>query len=974
MLKRRFGGAFGALLALTVIGCEELPPPEESPPVEESAPVEELGEVDSALTQVTSFGTNPGALRMWKHVPASMPANAPLVVALHGCTQTAAAYANTGWNALADVLKFYVIYPETYSSNNQNACFNWFEPGDIARGQGEALSIKQMVDQMKLDHSIDPSRVFVTGLSAGGAMTTVMAATYPDVFAGAAVMAGAPYKCATTMNDAFSCMSPGADKSPSVWRDLVRNAYSTYTGAYPRISVWHGTSDAVVKNTNQREIVEQWTAVHGIDLVEDISETVNGYPHKVYKDTAGKALVESYAVTNMGHGTAIDPAFKFPGTTLACGTAGAYVLDTDICSTWHVAKFFGLDNSDTAAPSASISSPLNGASVSGTVKVTASASDNVGVSKVEFSIDNVLVGTDTASPFEYVWNTATATNGTHALKAKAYDAAGNTATSSTISVTVSGGISDTTPPTVAITFPTGGATVAGAIDIAATATDDIGVTKVEFLIDGVVVGQGVSALQAGPYAFNWNTTAYATGLHTLQAKAYDAAGNLASSTSVSVTVDQASVRFTERFSSSGPDNAGWSLGNWTLNTSDQSGVTGSQSIHGAALTSFNTVTQTATVSVTLAANPRLTYWRKLDLYGANTSASAAFKVVVNDGVDTVVDSATRSGLGSITESTWTQRADVNLSAFANKTVTLKFIVTATDTGSNTSRAKAWVDGITVGPPSDAADTTPPAVNVTAPATGATVSGTVDMTASASDGVGVRKVEFYIDGVLAHTDTESPYAFTWNTAGVANGSHSLMAKAYDAASNVGTDNDTTVTVSNGTAGSTIVSFSSISADDGYVKAYADGTSAEVGTYSTPAVGKGADAKFNRSIFSFDTSSLPDTATISRAWLKVTLSSSSADPWADPTGNTLTIDLKTGTFGLASMETTDWAAAATTSAVADIIKFTTGAQSSTDFNSSGLSAINKTGKTQARLRFSKNHAGTAYLFLTEGTGATLTLEYK
>ncbi len=971
MQKRRFRRVVGALLTLAALGCEELPRPEESPP---PRGLEEVGEVHSALTQVTSFGTNPGNLKMWKYVPASMPANAPLVVALHGCTQSASAYTQTGWNALADLLKFYVVYPEQLSGNNQNACFNWFEPGDIARGQGEALSIKQMVDQMKLDHSIDASRVFVTGLSAGGAMTHVMAAAYPDVFAGAAVMAGVPYKCATTMTDAFSCMSPGADKSPTVWRDLVRNAYSTYTGPYPKISIWHGASDAVVKNTNLQEGVEQWTAVHGIDLVEDVSETVGGYPHKVYKDTAGKALVESYAITGMGHGTAIDPAFKFPGSTVACGTAGAYILDTDICSTWHVAKFFGLDNSDTSAPGVSISSPLNGASVSGTVKVTASATDNVGVSKVEFSIDNVLVGTDTASPFEYVWNTATATNGTHTLKAKAHDAAGNTATSTTLSVTVSGGISDTTAPTVAITFPTGGATVAGAIDIAATASDDIGVTKVEFLIDGVVVGQGVSAQQAGPYEFNWNTTPYTTGLHTLQARAYDAAGNNATSPSVSVTVDQSSVRFTERFSSAGPDNAGWSLTEWALNGSDQSGVTGSQSIHGAALPAFNTVTRTASVSVTLAANPRLTYWRKLDLYGANTSASAAFKVIVNDGIETVVDSVTKSGLGTLAESNWTQRADINLSAYANKTVTLKFVVTATDTGSNTSRAKAWVDGITVGPPSDSADTTPPTVNLTAPATGATVSGTVDMTASASDGVGVRKVEFYIDGVLADTDTEPPYAFTWDTSGVANGGHSLLAKAYDAASNVGTDNDTTVTVSNSASGTTTVSFSSIAAEDGYVKANADGTLAEVGTYSTPAVGKGADARYNRALFSFDTSSLPDTATISRAWLKVTLSSSSADPWADPTGNTLTLDLKTGTFGLASTETTDWAAAATTSAVADIIKFTTGAQSSTDFNSSGLAAINKTGRTQARLRFSRNHAGTAYLFLTEGTGATLTVEYK
>ncbi len=971
MRKQRLGRLVCGLLALTVLGCEDMVMPAEPPPGE----VAELSEVRSALTQVTSFGTNPGNLKMFTHVPASMPANAPLVVAMHGCTQTAAAYEATGWTALANQLKFYVVYPEQQSGNNQNGCFNWFEPGDIARGQGEALSIKQMVDHMKATYSIDPGRVFVTGLSAGGAMTHVMAATYPDVFSGAAVMAGVPYKCATTMNDAFSCMSPGADKTPTVWRDLVRNAYSTYTGPYPKVSIWHGTSDYTVKNTNLTEAVEQWTAVHGIDLTEDVSETVAGYPHKVYKDAAGKALVESYALTGMGHGTAIDPAFKFPGTTVACGTAGAYVLDTDICSTWQVAKFFGLDNSDTVAPTVSLTAPGNGSTVSDSVQVTASASDNVGISKVEFFIDNTLVGTDSASPYAYTWNSATATNGTHVLVARAHDAAGNTATSSTVTVTVTGGISDTTPPTVGITFPTGGATVAGAVTITAVASDDIGVTKVEFLIDGAVVGQGVSARQAGPFEFNWNTTPFATGVHTLQARAYDAAGNTAASASVSVTVDQNSVRFTERFSANGPDNAGWSLTEWALDGSDQTGTTGSKSILGAATSSFNTVTRTASVSVALAANPRLTYWRKLDLYGANTSALAAFRVILNDGVDHVVDSATKSGLGTLAESTWTQRADIDLSAYANKNVTLRFVVTVTDTGSNTSRARAWVDSLTIGPPSDSADTTAPTVNVTAPANAATVSGTVDVTASASDAVGVKKVEFYVDGALADTDTAAPFVFTWNTAGVANGSHSLMAKAYDAANNIGTDNDTSVTVSNASGGTTTVSFNSIAADDGYVKANADGTLPEVGTYSTPAVGRGADAKYNRAFFSFDTSSLPDTATISRAWVKVTLSSASGDPWAEPVGNTLIIDLKNGVFGTtAATETADFTAAATSSAVGELIKFTSGAQSSTDFNAAGLSAINKAGKTQARLRFAQNQSSTRYLFLTEGTGATLTVEYK
>ena len=100
----------------------------------EEAPAPEVSEVESPLTQVTSFGSNPGNLLMFRHVPTDVPANAPLVVVLHGGTQTASAYEAAGWTALANVRKFYVVYPEQKTLNNSSRCFNWFELGDIARG------------------------------------------------------------------------------------------------------------------------------------------------------------------------------------------------------------------------------------------------------------------------------------------------------------------------------------------------------------------------------------------------------------------------------------------------------------------------------------------------------------------------------------------------------------------------------------------------------------------------------------------------------------------------------------------------------------------------------------------------------------------------------------------------------------------------------------------------------------------------
>src|SRR5262249_26346657 len=134
----------------------------------------------SRLEEIDGFGSNPGNLRMFRYVPPRLMANPALVVVLHGCTQTAAGYdLGAGWSTLADRYGFVLLFPEQQQSNNPNRCFNWFQTGDIQRGEGEALSIRQMVERMVSDTGIDRSRVFITGLSAGGAMTSVMLACYP---------------------------------------------------------------------------------------------------------------------------------------------------------------------------------------------------------------------------------------------------------------------------------------------------------------------------------------------------------------------------------------------------------------------------------------------------------------------------------------------------------------------------------------------------------------------------------------------------------------------------------------------------------------------------------------------------------------------------------------------------------------------------------------------------------------------------
>jgi poly(hydroxyalkanoate) depolymerase family esterase len=231
-----------------------------------------------------------------------------------------------------------LVFAQQQGINNSSKCFNWFQSGDITRGYGEALSIKQMVDKMKATHSVDASRVFVSGLSAGGAMTSVMLATYPDVFAGGGIMAGLPYKCATSSSAAFSCMSPGVNKTPQQWGDLARSGYSGYTGRKPKVVIFHGTSDYTVNHMNLTELMEQWTNYHGIDQTAEVSDTLNGYPRKIYRNGSATNLVMTVSVTGMGHGTPIDP-----GTAASqCGVAASYILDTSTCSTYHAGKFWGL--------------------------------------------------------------------------------------------------------------------------------------------------------------------------------------------------------------------------------------------------------------------------------------------------------------------------------------------------------------------------------------------------------------------------------------------------------------------------------------------------------------------------------------------------------------------------------------------------------------------------------------------------------
>jgi poly(hydroxyalkanoate) depolymerase family esterase len=292
------------------------------------------------LSALSGFGSNPGALQARYYLPENLLQDAPLVVVLHGCTQTAAGYdQGAGWSKLADQAGFALLFPEQQRANNPNLCFNWFLPTDTKRDSGEALSIRQMIETLVAAHGLDRQRIFVNGLSAGGAMASVMLATYPEVFAGGAIIAGLAYGTANTIPEAFDRMrGHGGASTPELQR-LLRSA-SPHKGPWPKISIWQGSADQTVAPSNAEAIAGQWRGVHGLGKTPGRSETVDGHTRKTWSDTSGNALVEIYTIAGMGHGTPLRTSGED-----GLGVAGPFMFDVGVSSTRRIAELWGIAES-----------------------------------------------------------------------------------------------------------------------------------------------------------------------------------------------------------------------------------------------------------------------------------------------------------------------------------------------------------------------------------------------------------------------------------------------------------------------------------------------------------------------------------------------------------------------------------------------------------------------------------------------------
>lgn len=307
------------------------------------------GDAPGRLGTLPEFGSNPGALLARTYLPRGLSAGAPLVVVLHGCTQSASGYDHgSGWSTLAERDGFALLFPEQQRANNANLCFNWFEPGDTRRGEGEALSISQMIEAMIARHGLDRGRVFITGLSAGGAMAGVMLATYPELFAGGAIIAGLPYGVAATIPEAFDRMRAHGLPGERQLQDLVRSA-SRHDGPWPTLSIWQGSADRTVAPANAAALIAQWRGVHGLRAEPSASETVDGHRRRVWRDADGRGLIEEYSIARMGHGT--------PIAGDGIGRPGPYMLTAGISSTQRIARFWGLAADEAAKAKADAKTP-----------------------------------------------------------------------------------------------------------------------------------------------------------------------------------------------------------------------------------------------------------------------------------------------------------------------------------------------------------------------------------------------------------------------------------------------------------------------------------------------------------------------------------------------------------------------------------------------------------------------------------------
>lgn len=261
----------------------------------------------SRLRRVTGFGPNPTGLRMYLYVPRHIRSHPAVIVALHGCGGSGPFFfRETEFASLADRYGFVVIYPSV--TRKPLVCYDVSTPGALTHdGNSDPAGIVSMVRYVLARLRADPRLVFAAGYSSGAMTTNALLADYPDVFAAGSAMSGTPFGCFATANGSLwnsRCAGGRVSKSPREWGNLVRAADPGYFGPRPRVQLFHGTADAILRYPNFGEEVKQWTDV----LHARLASTAHprpGWTHTAYVNSAGRVEVDAYSVGGEGHGLVV---------------------------------------------------------------------------------------------------------------------------------------------------------------------------------------------------------------------------------------------------------------------------------------------------------------------------------------------------------------------------------------------------------------------------------------------------------------------------------------------------------------------------------------------------------------------------------------------------------------------------------------------------------------------------------------------
>jgi acetylxylan esterase len=275
-----------------------------------------------SFVQVTNFGSNPSNTLMYNYVPIKLATKPGIIVAIHYCGGTAEEYyQGTTYSQLAEQYGFIVIYPQSPYSGT---CWDVSSTSALTHnGGGDSNSIANMVTYIINTYGADPTKVFVTGTSSGAMMTNVMAATYPEMFAAATVYSGVPAGCFVSSTNQVngwntSCALGQIDDTQQQWTNVVHNMYPGYTGARPKMQIYHGSADTTLYPPNYNETIKEWTGVFGYSLTNPT--VTNNFPQpNYYTYTYGPDVVGIYAI-GVGHTVPVQEAqdmiwFGFSGTT-----------------------------------------------------------------------------------------------------------------------------------------------------------------------------------------------------------------------------------------------------------------------------------------------------------------------------------------------------------------------------------------------------------------------------------------------------------------------------------------------------------------------------------------------------------------------------------------------------------------------------------------------------------------------------------